>query len=289
MENIKCILCDVDDADFFIEDEGYKAVKCRRCGLIYVNPRPEFDVLRARYRDGSLIDADKHISAIEEKTLKAKLDLRLIRKWKKSGKILEVGCAEGSFLTEANKSGYEPYGIELNKKFVEYEKNKYQLTNVYECDILESSFPERYFDIIYMRNVLCHLHDPIKELNKLNVFLREGGLFICVTGNFGDLSIKQISRYANFITPHLSQHLFHYSEANLHSLFKKSGFYIEKIYKFSAYIEECYGLFFRIINCILNKKLSIKTLAHIRVLLGQLWFKKGRMLSLMIFASKKKL
>lgn len=288
MENVKCFLCNIDDADFFIEDEGYKAVKCRRCGLIYVNPRPEFDALKARYRDGSLIEADKHISAIEEKTLKAKLDLQLIRKWKKSGRILEVGCAEGSFLAEANKLGYEPHGIELNKKFVEYAKNKYQLTNVYECDILESSFPERYFDIIYMRNVLCHLHVPIKELNKLNVFLREDGLFICVTGNFGDLSIERIRKYSNFITPHLSQHLFHYSEANIYSLFNKTGFNIERIYKFSAYLDECNWLFFRIINCILNKELSIKTLVYIRVLLGQLWLKKGRMLSLAIFASKKK-
>ena len=57
MEHIKCILCNVDEADFFIEDEGYKAVKCRRCGLVYVKPRPQFNELKAKFNSGSLIIA----------------------------------------------------------------------------------------------------------------------------------------------------------------------------------------------------------------------------------------
>lgn len=286
MENIKCILCNSDDADFFIEDEGLKAVKCKRCGLVYVNPRPEFAELKAGYSGDSLMKAQEHIAAIDEKTLKAQLDLELIKRYKKEGRILEIGCAEGSFLSEANKRGYEPYGIEINKKFVEYARNEYRLPNIYEGDILGSSFSDGHFDVIYMRNVMSHLHDPIKELGKVNKFLKDDGIFVCVTGNVGDLTLKQIRKYRGFTSLHLSQHLFHYSEANLRSLFGKASFRIEKIYRFSAYLDECNGLLFRIINCILSKESSIKALAFIRVLLGKLWLKKGRLLSLIIFASK---
>lgn len=288
MENIKCILCNSDDADFFIEDEGLKAVKCKRCGLVYVNPRPEFAELKAGYSGTSLMKAEEHIAAIDEKTLKARLDLELIKRYKKEGRMLEIGCAEGSFLSEATKQGYEPHGIEINKKFVEYARNEYRLPDIYEGDILGSSFPEGHFDVIYMRNVLSHLHDPIKELGKVNKFLKDGGIFVCVGGNMGGLSVKQIRKYRDFISPHLSQHLFHYSEENIRCLFGKAGFRIEKIYRFSAYLDECNGLLFRIINCVLNKESSIKALAFIRVLLGKLWFKKGRLLSLIIFASKER-
>ena len=288
MVTIKCILCNVDDADFFIEDEGFTAVKCKRCGLMYVNPRPEFEESKERYNDSYLTEAEEHIATIDENILRAKLDLELIKRYKKEGRMLEIGCAEGSFLAEAKKSGYEPYGLEINKKFIEYARNKYQLANIFEQDILESSFPERHFDIIYMRGVLCHIHDPIKELNKINKFLKDDGVFICVTGNIGSLSIGRIRKYRNFIHLNLSQHLFHYSEDNLRTLFNKAGFRIERIYRFSGYLEECSGLFYRILNCILKKELSIRALNFIRVLLGKLWLKKDILLYVTIFASKDK-
>jgi SAM-dependent methyltransferase len=288
MEEIQCILCNKDDSALFLEDEGYKAVRCRRCGLIYVNPRPGYSTLKEKYNNGSLIQEDEQIASAGEKILKARLDLVLIRRFKRGGRLLEIGCGEGSFLSEANRSGYDVYGIEINKRFVEYARNEFHLSNVFRCDISESSFKERYFDIIYMRNVLSHLHDPIKELDKINRFLKPDGIFICITGNLGDLSVERIKRYSDFNPPHLAQHLFHYSEANLHSLFKKAGFYTEKIYRFSAYLDECNGLLFRIINYILSKELSIKVLVFIRVLLGRLCFKKGRLLSLEIFASKRR-
>ena len=123
-ENIRCILCNADEVDFVIEEGGYKAIKCKRCGLIYVNPRPKFAALKAKYSDGSLVQENKDIAAVDERSLKAKLNLVLIKKYKNSGKILDIGCAEGSFLAEANKLGYEPYGIEIIKKFDEYAKNK---------------------------------------------------------------------------------------------------------------------------------------------------------------------
>jgi len=290
LENIRCVLCDSDRADLFLEDEGYKAVKCGICGLVYVNPRPQYAELKVKYNDGSLIEKDIQPASIEERCLKAKLDLALIKKYKKSGKMLDIGCAEGTFLSEASKAGYEPYGAEINRKFVEYARNSYKLSNIFECDILGDdftrNFPEGYFDIICMRNVLSHLYDPIKELNRVNRVLKQDGIFMCVTGNLGDLSIDRIRKYSCFISPHLAQHLFHYSESNISSLFGKTGFHIKKICRLSTYLDECNGLFLRAISCIFNKGLSIKILAFVRVALGWLIFKKGRWLSLVIVASK---
>jgi len=49
MENIKCIVCDIDDTETILyckdiryktSEETFKIVKCRNCGLIYLNPRP---------------------------------------------------------------------------------------------------------------------------------------------------------------------------------------------------------------------------------------------------------
>lgn len=285
---MKCILCNTDDADVFLKEDGLKAVKCRRCGLVYINPMPSFAELKEKYGSKPSTVTNKEIPAIEEKTLKAQLDIALIKKFKKNGRILDIGCAEGAFLAQAAESGYDPYGIEINKASLKYAKDKYHLINIFEGGILERDFPKEYFDIISMRNVLSHLHKPAQELNKIKTFLKKDGLFFCITGNLGSLSKERIKKYYNFSTPHLDEHLFHYSEKNLYTLFKMAGFSINKIYRFSAYLDECNGLFFRIIRCVLNGSLSIKVLAFIRLLLGILCFKKGRWLSLAIVAFKEK-
>ena len=50
MEYVKCNLCGFDDTKFILRarsrvtNEGkefFKLAKCRRCGLVYINPRPE--------------------------------------------------------------------------------------------------------------------------------------------------------------------------------------------------------------------------------------------------------
>jgi len=285
---MKCILCNTDDAGLFLKENGLTALKCRRCGLVYVSPMPPFAEIKEKYSNSPSTAIDKEISAIGEKTLKAQLDLALIKKFKKNGRVLDIGCAEGAFLSQAAESGYDPYGIEINKASVKYAKDKYHLINIFEGGILESDFPKEYFDIISMRNVLSHLRNPVQELNKLNTFLKEDGLFFCITGNLGSLSRERIKQYYNFSTPHLSEHLFHYSEKNIYTLFKMSSFSINKIYRFLSYLDECNGLFLRIIRCLLNDKLSMKVLAFVRLLLGGLCFKKGRWLSLAIIAFKEK-
>ena len=170
---MKCVLCNVYEADLFLEEGGYKAVKCRRCGLVYVNPMPSFAELKEKYSDSSSSAVHGEIPAIEEKALKAKLDIALIKKFKEKGKILDIGCSEGTFLSQAAESGYDPHGIVINKTSVKYARGKYHLVNIFEGGILDSSFPEEYFDIVSMRNVLSHLHNPVQEMNKINTLLKK--------------------------------------------------------------------------------------------------------------------
>jgi hypothetical protein len=60
MESIKCNLCGADGGPvlfrkkdkFKISDEAFNVVKCNRCGLLYLNPRPGREEI-ARFYPGS--------------------------------------------------------------------------------------------------------------------------------------------------------------------------------------------------------------------------------------------
>jgi Zn ribbon nucleic-acid-binding protein len=49
METISCILCRVDDSFPIIQENGYTGRKCRRCGLIYISPRPSREDIKDLY------------------------------------------------------------------------------------------------------------------------------------------------------------------------------------------------------------------------------------------------
>src|SRR4051812_23856347 len=94
LEAVRCELCGVDETTLYAEENGYRAVRCVRCGLLYVNPRPTIDEMKALY-DGleTKIDVGAHIRRRDVKTAQARWSLRTIRREKPRGRLLEVGSA----------------------------------------------------------------------------------------------------------------------------------------------------------------------------------------------------
>lgn len=99
-------------------------------------------------------------------------------------RVMEIGCAEGGVLKAFIDRGCIGTGVELmnsrlkiaEEYFQEEIKNKkVQLVNkdIYEVDI-ENEMPER-FDLIVLKDVIEHIHDQDKILNKLRDFLKPSG------------------------------------------------------------------------------------------------------------------
>src|SRR5437867_3453682 len=60
LETVSCDLCGSDQSDLFIQqqdlllavtDEKFSIVRCRQCGLVYLNPRPSSDMIGTYYPD----------------------------------------------------------------------------------------------------------------------------------------------------------------------------------------------------------------------------------------------
>lgn len=230
MKDIKCIFCNVGSNRIVIEENGYKGRKCPQCGLIYVSPRPTFSQIVNLYTDDKASTyAESIIPNNYAKRLNAKYTLRIIRKYEKSGSMLEIGAGAGYFLDEARREGFGVYGIEPNKILAKIINNNLGIPcEKTPLDI--SSFDERKFDIIYHCNVLSHFYNPIAEFKKINSKLKDKGILVFETGNLGDVKEEYLETITKFDYP---DHLFFFSEKSLKQLLELTGFGLMKIYKYS--------------------------------------------------------
>jgi hypothetical protein len=161
MERINCIFCGRSSNHIAINENGYNGLKCKSCDIIYISPRPSADYITHLYTAHHAVKyADAQFQFERYKRMEAARTLSKIKNYRESGSILEIGPGGGFFLMEARNYNYEPYGIELNPLEAHWIKEKLHIP----CEttaLNKSSFGGRMFDIIYHRDVLSHLYDPV--------------------------------------------------------------------------------------------------------------------------------
>ena len=146
------------------------------------------------------------------------MDASVLRRFISSGKLLDVGCNGGFFLSELGDK-FDRFGTELDPSAVDFAKQNYPEfgENIYECDIEEATFEEESFDVISMRGVIEHVSDPNRTLLHVSKFLKKRGFFyICATPNGESFSANLYRK--NWTLFHPVQHLWHFSPNNLEIL-----------------------------------------------------------------------
>ena len=80
----------------------------------------------------------------------------------KSGRLLDLGCPVGNFLTVARDASFDVAGIELNQNAVRFAREHYRLRNVSAMRPEEflAAYPGEKFDVVTFFEVLEHQEDP---------------------------------------------------------------------------------------------------------------------------------
>jgi len=134
----------------------------------------EFHTDPKRYFEIQLENTEEYVIPFIEKKVELKAGSR----------VLEIGCGEGGVLAAFLKRNCTGVGVELNaprlelaKKFLEKEliENKVVLVaaDIYDTD--ESKLGGR-FNVIVMKDVIEHIHDQQRLLERLHDFLLPGGV-----------------------------------------------------------------------------------------------------------------
>lgn len=194
LEYVRCPLCESDDTKCLFErrdltykitDIAFKVVRCRRCGLVYVNPKPrEIDIHKYYpeefYSPGG-VDASQLLHEKRE---------QLVRKYSyvkdiPPGRLLEIGCAKGEFMMLMKQNGWDVCGVDFSNK----------PPNVFELDIrygsLEAAgFKHNSFDLVALWAVLEHVYSPKRMLTDICRLLKPGGSVVLLVTNFNSLPAR---------------------------------------------------------------------------------------------------
>ena len=185
---------------------------CRTCGHFFVWPMPD-DNLRIyseNYFSGAELgfgyvdyDRDKQVMV---PTFEKYLDL-IESAGAKSGKLLDVGAATGFFLNLARNRGWEPFGVELSDYAASIGRAKG--LNIMTGVLAGGEFPESFFDVITLWDVIEHMPDPRSTLRELQRTLKPGGLIAINTPDSSSLIAKALGKSWHLVVPPEHLNLFH--------------------------------------------------------------------------------
>ncbi|NOY84609.1 MAG: class I SAM-dependent methyltransferase [Nitrospirae bacterium] len=143
-----------------------------------------------------------------------------------TGKLLDYGCGNGSFLKQMQELGWDVSGIEFDQKSVDAAQNYFSIP-VFIEDSQDAIFPKNSYDAVAMNHVIEHLKDPLKTLQSCHRILCKGGQIVVTTPNanaLGHRIFKQAWRGLEF-----PRHLFVFTPKSIRLLIEKAGFEVSEV------------------------------------------------------------
>jgi 2-polyprenyl-3-methyl-5-hydroxy-6-metoxy-1,4-benzoquinol methylase len=155
------------------------------------------------------------------------------------GKLLDVGCGPGYFLSEARHFGWDPVGLDISKGAVDLARKRGE--NAFDCTIEEMAkkYRGKAFDCITLFNIIEHLTYPARALSAVKKLLAEGGIVVIETPTEDSLirrTSHKIYQLSKGKVDHLTRQLYHsgghhfgFSRKTISMLLASQGFQVVHI------------------------------------------------------------
>lgn len=192
--------------------EKWTMVSCSDCGSLYLDPRPDAASLPRAYSDYYTHNAANEQTSVKNRLgfvwslvngylnhrfrmrrrpanrlgylafclvepLRLKLEYygrHLSRaQFPRAGRLLDIGCGNGSFLLRAREMGWEVLGCDPDPHAAEICQSLG--LNVCVGNAFSTSYDHSSFDVVTMSHVIEHVSDPRRLLERAYSLLRPGG------------------------------------------------------------------------------------------------------------------
>lgn len=111
---------------------------------------------------------------------------------KGGGRLLDVGCGDGSFLSIARACGWDIVGLDPDPKAAANATKKDLI--VYKGGIEYFDSKTELFDVITLNHVIEHVHDPVRVLKTCHALLKPGGQLWLETPNIDSFGHARFQR-----------------------------------------------------------------------------------------------
>ena len=193
-------------------DAPFPVVRCRQCGLVRLNPRPDVSELDriypptyyaynlhaqppARRRGISSLT-----TRLKERVYQRRLAKVLARVEAPTGpiRVLDVGCADGTILDWYKASGHgsriETHGIDFNERAVEVARGRGHRVVVGRFEE-EDELERDAFHLILASHVIEHVAAPKAFARHARDLLAPGGIFVVATPNIASRDVRLFGRH----------------------------------------------------------------------------------------------
>lgn len=200
--------------------------RCGECGLRWLLNPPTGDELAALYASGFYEPAPARGGRLVGTLHRLNNAIRLRElRGVSPGRLLDIGCGKGRFLSAARDAGWEVLGVEFAPASAQAARATYQI-EVTVGDFLELPL-DGGFDALTMWHVLEHLPDPFAAVARAAELLRPGGRLVVSVPNIESLQARLGGE--RWFHLDLPRHLLHFSPRSLGTLVERTGLRVERI------------------------------------------------------------
>jgi SAM-dependent methyltransferase len=192
-------------------------VRCERCEHRQVARLPSDAHLLALYHDAWSDDYVRE-AAGQRHTARATLDL--LERHARRGRLLDLGCWVGFLLAEARERGWEVQGVEPSAVASAYARDVLELP-VVEGELLGAPLDGAPFDAIVLGDVIEHLPDPGRALDRIAGRLAPGGALLLTLPDAGSALARRMGRRWWSVIP---THVQHFTRGSLTTLLRRHGY-----------------------------------------------------------------
>ncbi len=241
MEKAGCAVCQKPTgSELFLLPQTagriFRYHRCTSCGLIFLNPRPDAGDIswyydEEYYRRGerkfrNWVEIPRFLFARQRAR---RLQRFIARRGARKGRVLDVGCGQGTFLRLLKREGWEVLGTELSEK---------QARRAVEAglpvtigDVQEGQFPPASLDLITLWEVIEHLRQPAALMKLIRPMLSKRAIVAISTPNIAGLGARTFREKWFCLDP--PRHLYLFSPKTLEHLMNRAGFRLIHLRHFS--------------------------------------------------------
>ncbi len=219
-----------------VSHEEFHIYRCENCGTGFLNRPPHVKWLQSIYQySGQALTQPitlADVLAREDEFPNCKVDAE--RMSEHANRLnssanrcaLDIGSGFGFYTQALRKAGYGTVSINPGK----YENEVFKSLNGDEPIemMFENYDPSQQFGVVVMSQVLEHMLEPNRAINKVASLLASGGVLACAVPNYDSFLVKLLGTKDNACL-WVPEHVNFFTESGLKLLAERNGFHVVKM------------------------------------------------------------
>ena len=203
-------------------------VRCGACAMVTAKVDAGEEELQALYGSGYFCGDEYADYLADKRVIQKSFRKRLatVRRHVEGGRLVDVGCAYGFFL-ELAQEHFTVLGYDVSEQAVEYASGVLGVPAVCADFLSDESLKASSMDVVTMWDVIEHLAEPGRFVDRSWEVLRDGGHLFLTTGDIDSWLARRQGRRWRLIHP--PTHLQYFSAATIRRLLETRGFEVVRV------------------------------------------------------------